>query len=875
MTVRTRLREMLRARPPHRWAPAVIALISLAFAGPARGAPVFDLAVLSPEVISPNGDLVQDLATLTYTIVADSAQVSVVLTPPGGGGTVAILQPLTKQGRGRHAVAFDGTVDGGVLADGPYDVVLFGIDSGGQGEERRTLPLGIDTVAPRILSLDPIQPDDAVVRNGDLVVLDACVDGDPVAVTASFAALDIDFDPARVTVTPLDEACRRITYAISATNDRTDAAELPVTVTAVDAGGNSARGTVRYCLSNDPPVVVESRLTSEFAFFQNGDRIVTEISFASPALELFVSADFSALDSGFDPSFVAVRNLGAGRYEVSYEITDQNVRPDGEYRLVLSGRDPGCGEAVDSTLTVNLDNAGTVAAVVGGVSLEYPAFSPNGDGIQDEVTIFFTALEDSVVISLIALGLKTPPNDREQDVLILSEGIYLRGDRSFRWDGIFLGSSPDLAAVKDQPIRLLLNARSTDSDRRRNFELQLTLDRKPPALLAFVEPQGGVKNGQRLDFTVTYDQSGLRLAPDFSALDSGFTPQSAVAVSDNRDGTYIVSYAITDQNARTDAPGIAVPIVATDPAGNRGTASLVRVCLNNDPPKLVSAEFVERQPPFTDGAQIILRSVWSGSLAPLSLAADFRALDSNYTLGRETVRDLGDGKSFDVIYRISSTNAVGSGTNLPILLTARNGGCGATTVTAFRVDLDNAPGPRPTITPPPSVVRVPSVTLRGEAPEADSVEVRRGADPVLTLPVTDERFEGTVPLVPGENRFSVISIDGAGNRSPASALVEVFFVDSGFFEIPARFAPGDEFFIGLLDRVEAVAVHIFNLEGVEIRRLDAGSGDLFRIPWDGLDDAGALAASGPYIGVLEIFGGQGRIEVLRKAFVFTRRGSES
>jgi hypothetical protein len=44
------------------------------------------------------------------------------------------------------------------------------------------------------------------------------------------------------------------------------------------------------------------------------------------------------------------------------------------------------------------------------------------------------------------------------------------------------------------------------------------------------------------------------------------------------------------------------------------------------------------------------------------------------------------------------------------------------------------------------------------------------------------------------------------------------------------------------------------------------------VPWDGQDETGNLASSGPYLAVVEIEDTQGSIrEHLRSAFVFTRR----
>jgi hypothetical protein len=97
-------------------------------------------------------------------------------------------------------------------------------------------------------------------------------------------------------------------------------------------------------------------------------------------------------------------------------------------------------------------------------------------------------------------------------------------------------------------------------------------------------------------------------------------------------------------------------------------------------------------------------------------------------------------------------------------------------------------------------------------------------------------------------------------------------VGGSFLEIPAPFTPGAEFFVGFVEPVGALVIHILNLEGVEIARLDAGAGDLFRVAWSGNDARGGLASSGPYLAVAEgTPASGGGPQRLREAFVFSRR----
>jgi hypothetical protein len=154
------------------------------------------------------------------------------------------------------------------------------------------------------------------------------------------------------------------------------------------------------------------------------------------------------------------------------------------------------------------------------------------------------------------------------------------------------------------------------------------------------------------------------------------------------------------------------------------------------------------------------------------------------------------------------------------------------------------------------------------------VIIERSAVPVDTFLVdpTDSTFLGTVSLEPGENTFTARSRDLAGNLSDPSSEVAVYFAVKTTLRIPGRFGPGDEFFLAVLEPAGLVRVRIYNLEGVELRRLESPGGSLVRVPWDGEDSTGNLTASGPYLAVVEIEDTQGRVrERLRSAFVFTRR----
>ncbi len=846
--------------------------------------PVLTGVSLSVDAISPNDDGVQEFTVIRYTVAVDSADVRIRLTS-STGGVLDTLQVFTRQGRGAHAKPFDGTSHGAPVPDGSYQMEILAIGSGGEGDTLVGLPLLVDRAPPVITSLDLTAPPGPVVRNGDRVSVVACVDGDPRTVTADFSSLDDHYTVDAVSATPIEGTCTRFSYTVSPANGNPDRAGLPIRITARDRAGNTSRDSLSVCLSNHPPVITDVKLLNEFAVFQNQDQIETEIT-VSAVNEVSVRAEFQNLDSGFSDLGTTVTPLGGGRFQLDYEISSANNRPDGDYRLHLTAYDvEGCGEDTDTTLTVTLDNGGALPALVDDVRVTPTAFSPNADGIQDDVKFRFNVLEESVYVTLLVQYQRTGSSNPQFLTLLDAPAPLSAGPYTVSWNGAF-GSGTQ---VPDQILIVSLRAVSFAKDRQRTIVEDLELDRTPPVFKSFSPPsRTTIRNGTRVDFSAVYDRPGYTLHPDFSQLDSNFLPGiSTVAIADSGNGAYGISYPVSVTNTRPDGNHKDITITATDAAGNTSpepVSGIVLFCLSNTPPRLVSAQILDHSGAFRNGEQVSLRTRWVDGFLPLTLSADFSAVaGEKYDPTKVTVIDQTganpDTATFDIAYRLPSTlDAVNGGAPRPIKLTAVENperGCGSATVEALRITLDNVEPDKPTLTVPAAVTRSPSIVLSGIAVGADQVEIKTADVVVDTFEVTSisGSFSGEVSLIPGSNRFTAVGIDAAGNTSLASKSVEVFFVQGDFLQVPGRFGPGSEFFLGLTESAPQITVHVFNLEGVQIARLEGTAGDLVRIPWDGKDSTGGLASSGPYVAAVEIRSAEGDIRWIRKAFIFTRKGA--
>jgi hypothetical protein len=371
--------------------PAAAALAAGWLAVPAAAAPIFDSATVSPDAISPNGDDLQDVAIITYRVIPDSANVRILLAVPGGP-VVDTLQVFTRQGAGIHSLPFDGSTRTGPVADGDYEIRIFGVDSQSPDTESRVLPLLVDRVAPAISEWS-CPPAIRHRAERDVLTLQACVGADAETVLVDLSALDSNFDPALVNETPLPPICRRYTYTISPGNTRADDDGIPARVEARDRAANRATASLFLCLSNHPPQVTSPGVRqNESPDLRNGDEIQVEVGFGS-VYPLFVTADLSNLDSRFDPDSVRVTPVGGGLYDVRYRIQPGNTRPDATYSVRLEAYDPGCGVAFDTTATVTLDNAGFNSSLVDSFRVVPAAFSPAGNGYK-QVRVRFNATVD-------------------------------------------------------------------------------------------------------------------------------------------------------------------------------------------------------------------------------------------------------------------------------------------------------------------------------------------------------------------------------------------------------------------------------------------------------------------------------------------------
>src|SRR5579885_2817704 len=103
------------------------------------------------------------------------------------------------------------------------------------------------------------------------------------------------------------------------------------------------------------------------------------------------------------------------------------VVPDGTYRFVVQAKDPA-GQTITREVPITVKNADTNAPEIASVSVEYPTFTPNGDGDKDTTNVDYQ-LTKKATVRIYATSTTGAFN------LIQAPKTLDAGAQSFTWDG--------------------------------------------------------------------------------------------------------------------------------------------------------------------------------------------------------------------------------------------------------------------------------------------------------------------------------------------------------------------------------------------------------------------------------------------------------
>jgi len=168
----------------------------------------------------------------------------------------------------------------------------------------------------------------------------------------------------------------------------------------------------------------------------------------------------------------------------------------------------------------------------------------------------------------------------------------------------------------------------------------------------------------------------------------------------------------------------------------------------------------------------------------------------------------------------------------------------------FRIDRVPPGTPTPVPLPAPTTFRN-FVILAGFSAGAESVTVFHDGAPLGE--VGTEAFSFGVGLHLGVNTVAVIARDEAGNASATAGPYTIDYETPVGFHANERFRANDAFVFNLDKAANAIDVALYTLRGRHVRTLHSRDVQLhYDIPWDGLDERGDFAGDGPYVAIATV-----------------------
>lgn len=646
----------------------------------------------------------------------------------------------------------------------------------------------------------------------------------------------------------------RLVHALPDSIERRDAANLPVSLTAVSAEGVTTQDTsVRLCVSNHPPVFQRVTLLGAPAGGYGAGTVVSVrvTGESGDDLALSVFADVRAIDPSASPNSVVGIHLGrnvtsgADSFLVRYTIPATPALVD-TLEVPIRVFDAGCGSVEDRSLRIAVDS-------------EPPAAAPTVDPLPAEVdpdSLFVTgSVLEGVRRVVVRRTIEQPAATAEFLLDVNPE------------DHRFAGSVPLIRGRVQQ-----LSFGAVDAAGNRGpFTPEHTVRQldSAPVLVSFALldtlPNGApraVRNGDTVRILTHWDQSDLNLTADFFSIapnDAGVT-----AIENLGGGLYRLVHALPDPIERRDGANLPVVLTAVSAEGVTTVENSVRLCLSNHPPRFVRSAIVDAQEyGYRGGDSLYVRTAWETTRDLALLAtADFRALEP--TLGEEEIQGVlerSDTTGVDAVvhtfllrYRIPllPENRGQDGTYaLPTACV--DDGCGRSIDYSIRILLDTtSPDTIPTFDTLPSETDADSILIRGTV-DSQTLRVALLRNDVVQrrVPVdtTHRRFEAWLVLDPNkENKITAWGEDPVGNRTRSSASQFVFQVRQAALTFEQPFVRGGAIEVRDPGGANDLEVRLFDLEGSCLELWRAPGSQLeHHVSWDGVDRGGNRARQGLYL----------------------------
>ncbi len=500
-------------------------------------------------------------------------------------------------------------------------------------------------------------------------------------------------------------------------------------------------------------------------------------------------------------------------------------------------------------------------ALLSHVQIDEFTISPDGDGVQDSLSITYT-LDDTAF----AVDVMIRSSDSAHTVIDSLIGGMSRSAGTYvvSWKGTGAGELPVPEGDYQAYVRAFNSAADDTIIKIVHIDLM-----SPRISIASIQP--GL-------FAPDIISQPATLYIDFDVWDSPAVDgdQARLLIDDPSGGNIVDrgldsvfagdgSYQISWDGAEITSDGLYEARIVISDNGGHSSSDWSDINVDKDDPDLHISSI-------EDGSklQIIPQTVtgWAwdrNGLNPDSLSVSF---SGSIYQPVDSIYPVADTLYYDVRLADSLTEE-----KLYTLFFKARDNAGREKAISFRITLDLTSPLVPVLDQPiQKTVHSPEYSLTGSF-SSDAYEIfffQNGAKVDSIFAALETTFSHSVTLAAGSNVFQLRTIDQAGNQSPLSNSIEIFFDASSGFFMPQPFRPGDSFQVNPARIADSVEIRIYDLSGELVAELiDPSPAANVSVPWNGLNGDGQSVLRGPLAAVATIRFANRGAETQREVFLFS------
>ncbi len=456
---------------------------------------------------------------------------------------------------------------GEMSADGAVEISIAagaGHDAAGNGNAASaSAGVTYDTTAPAVPEITELVPDTGRSA-GDFVTNDAMPVVEGTAEAGATVVLSVDGVALPAVTAGADGTwAAEITAALSQGTHTLDA-------TATDAAGNTSEDA-RRTMSMDSVAPGAPELAASSVITNAGMYTVSGTAEAGAVVQVWADVNGDGVLEMND-TVVGTEVLGAGEMAFSIQVP---LAVNSVNDFVVTATDDAGNISSASAVAVTQDS---VVPVISGVTATPAFISPNGDGVQDTLTIDYSLSKTASV----TIGIYDSENNLV--ATLVSGGEETAGDHQVTWDGV---EDHGAKAGADGGYQAGITAIDAAGNVAAPQSASFTIDDTAP--MAIITPgSASPTNAHSVSWLVTFNEAIQSVnAGDFSLQSTGtVTADAAATVTPQGQNSYLVTFGDVNGDGTADLTVNAAAI--EDLAGN----SLVT-------PTNVAGYTVDHTPPVT------------------------------------------------------------------------------------------------------------------------------------------------------------------------------------------------------------------------------------------------------------------------------------